>query len=437
MSRTNILVIGLVLLTLLSSFVKTLFESVGIPNVLPAIRDPLLIGLTLYGIGKLDFFSSKKWLLLFGSLLVFVSSYLFIAMIEDRAFVGLYYIRIYLLPILFFIGAFGIFNHSKEARFENKLLNFLIYWNALLLATSVTLYVILQNVPTIRTTLFGHDLLPTAWYISGGTWMRMGLPLSGPNTLGLVFALNAFVFLGIMITQKDSQHSLHIKPSTLLFSAILAIAGLMLSFSRSSMLILFVSIPLFILFPGVMTFNKFFKYSFVGLSVLTLLVVFSLIVDEFSDGFVTRWVVLNTSFSDPSMLGHFTSITDALDKLHEYALWGYPKGTVGPKSVIFTGITNNVENSFLAVAYDMGLIFAAVYGVAVAALLSIGYKNRLQLVLLIGFFPPCFLLPYVFEADALIYFAFIYLLLGVILHKPFTENNVVSYGGPRYPTQVV
>ncbi len=415
MSKSRLLVIALVLLTLFSSFIKTLFGTVGLPNVMPALRDPLLVGMAFYGVGQLDFFTSRKWTLLLGTTFGFVVPYLFVAMLEDRAIVGFYYIRIYLLPFLFFIGTLGIFNSTERSDLPRGFLRFFIHWNNLLFAIAAAAYALLQTVPSIRTTLFGPDLLPSAWYISGGTWMRMGLPLSGPNTLGLVFALNAFLFLGILLTQKTLLLRLHINPRTILFSALLAVAGLLLSFSRSSLLLLFVAIPLFMLTPGVMTFTKFLKVTFGGLCMLGLLLVLALVVDEASNGFITRWVVLNTSLSDPSMVGHFRSIADAMDKLHEYMLWGYPKGTVGPKAIMFTGIANNVENSFLAVIYDMGLFLGAIYGLAVAALFATGYRNRLQLILLVSFFPPCFLLPYVFEADALIYLAFVYLALGALL----------------------
>jgi len=423
MNKARLLMISLVLLTLIGSFLKTLFGTVGLPNVMPAVRDPLLIGLAFYGIGKLDFFSSRKWLIFLAATLTFVFPYLLIAMLEDRALIGLYYIRLYVLPFLFFIGALGILGNSEDIDVRRSLLRFFIYWNNLLFIVAASIYALLQSEPSIRATLFGPDLLPTAWYISGGTWMRMGLPLSGPNTLGLVFALNAFLFFGLLITQKTGLNQLNISTKSVLLAALLAVGGLLLSFSRSSMLLLFVALPLFMMTPGVMTFNKFFTFAFVGTLMLALLAALALFVDETSDGFVTRWIVLNTSFSDPSMLGHFRSIADAMDKLHEYILWGYPKGTVGPKAAIFTGLTNSVENSFLAVLYDMGLPIGVTYSIAVVTLLATGYHNRYQLVLLASFLPPFFLLPYVFEIDVQIYFAFVFLAVGSIFSSSEMERK--------------
>lgn len=418
MTKARLLVMALVLLTLLSSFIKTLTGTVGIPNVMPAIRDPLLIGLAIYGIGRLNFFSSRKWPLLWACIFGFALPYLFIAMFEDRAMVGLYYLRLYILPFLFFIGALGVMGGTSQTELRRGLLRFFIYWNSVLLIVSLAIYALLQTTPAIRTTLFGPDLLPSAWYISGGTWMRMGLPLSGPNTLGLVFALNAFFFLTILLTQKPLLQEANVSNRTVLLSALLAICGLMLSFSRSSMLLLMLGLPLVLVMPGVMNFQKFLKFTLIALTMLAIVLVFGLVADEFSDGYILRWITLNTSFQDPSMLGHFRSIDDAIEKFHQYMLWGYDKGTVGPKAIIFTGVANNVENSFLAIFYDMGLFFGAIYWLAVASLFATGYHHRLQFILLISFFPPCFLLPYVFEADALIYFGFVYIALGSVVAVP-------------------
>lgn len=418
MSKARLVLVFLVAITLLGSLLKNVSGMVGIPNLTPVLRDPLLLGFAAYGVGKLDFYQSKVWPLWLAATLGFVVPYIFIAMMEDRATVGLYYVRLYLLPFLYFVGAWGVLQHTERSDSPRAMLRLFLYWNNLLFLAAAVLYALLQTIPSLRTQLFGPDLLPSAWYISGGTWMRMGLPLSGPNTLGLVFALNAYVALSLLITQKSLLQQLQISTGKLLFTATLAIAGLLLTFSRSSMLLLVVAMPLLLLLPGVMTFSRLLKIVGAAWVMLALLVVLLLAIDEVSNGFVTRWLVLNTKFNDPSMVGHVRSITDAFDKLYEYVLWGYPKGTVGPKSILFTGITNNVENSFLAVVYDMGLPCALIYGVAVASLFAICYRHRLQAILLVGFFPPCFLLPYVFEADALIYFAYVYLLLAVLLARP-------------------
>ena len=80
MSFPAFLLVALVVLTVLSSFIKTLAGVVGLPNLMPLIRDPLLIGLAIYGLGKMNLFASRKWLLRLAALCGFAAPYLFISM---------------------------------------------------------------------------------------------------------------------------------------------------------------------------------------------------------------------------------------------------------------------------------------------------------------------------------------------------------------------
>lgn len=417
MTRPIFFLLALLVLTSLGSFLKILFGVAGIPNLIPVLRDPLLLAVFVYGVSKLDFFKSRKWQFLILLLTLFSAVYVFFSLFEDRTVVGLYYLRFYLLPFLFFVGALGIIATDTSIESNRVLIRFLVWWNTLLFVAALAIYVVLQVAPTLRPIVFGNDLLPTAWYISGGIWMRMGLPASGPNTLGLLFALNAFVFSSLLLLKRTKGSDAVATTLTITLSIFVALIGLVLTFSRSSMLILIIAFPLFMLLPGILSFSSFFKLSVVVCAMLILVILAGVAADVASDGYVTRWVELNMSMRDPSMLGHLRSITDAADKFYEYVLGGYPRGTVGPKAIIFTGVANNVENSLLAILYDMGLILGGVFILATALLYSFGYTCRVQLILLIGFAAPCMLLPYVFEPDALIYFAFIYLLLGIV-HQP-------------------
>lgn len=436
MTRPVFFLLSLLVLTSLGSFLKILLGVAGVPNIVPVLRDPLLLLVCLLGVSKLDFFKTRKWQVLILLLTIFSAIYVFSSLLEDRTVVGLYYLRFYFLPFLFFLGALGIMTMDTSIIRNRILFRFLLWWNALLFVIALTIYVVLQVVPTLRPTFFGNDLLPTAWYISGGVWMRMGLPASGPNTLGLLFALNAFVFCSLLILKKTKGSEIIASTSAVFVGVFISLIGLMLTFSRSSMLILILALPLFMLMPGVLNFSRFFKLSVVISTLLALIVFAGVAADIASDGYVSRWVELNMSMKDPSMLGHLRSITDAIDKFYEYALWGYPRGTVGPKAIIFTGVANNVENSLLAIVYDMGLMLSAVFIFATVLLYSFGYTNRVQLILLGAFAAPCMLLPYVFEPDALIYFAFIYLLLGC-LHQPDISpaSSYIKYVRPSHVTR--
>lgn len=417
MNTAFFFIAALVFLTLFSSFIKTLSGTVGLPNVMPALRDPMLALLFFYGVSKLNFYKSRLWPITIACLFLFIISYLGSALFENSIAVGLYYIRIYFLPIAFFIAYLGILNTQSKVSAEHFLVRLIVIFNNSLFFVALTIYILLQATPSLRNTLFGAELLPTAWYISGGTWMRMGLPLSSPNTLGIVFAINAFFLLSLLTANELTSTNSKIKKSSLLTALLLATFGLLLSFSRSSMLLVIFATPFLLTIYGSFTFKKLGKTLFLGFIGLFLITTLAIVVDKLSDGYVERWILLNTSLKDPSMLGHASSIQEALENIDEYIYWGYPKGTVGAKAAMFGGVAKNVENSFLAVVYDMGLFIAIPYALGVLSLLALGFRVAQQAILVASFCIPCFLLPYVFEADALVYFCFMYLSLGFIFSQ--------------------
>jgi hypothetical protein len=414
-----------------------MLDSMGLPNLLLALREPLMIGLAVYGISKLELFESKQWVVLIAAVTAFAVPYLVTAMVQDRVVVGLYYLRIYLYPFLFFVGCLGIFSSQPKDLVRNALLCFLVRWNAVLFVISAALYVLIQTTPALTGTLIGPEPLPSAWYISGGTWMRMGLPMVGPNTLGLIFSLHAFVFVSVLLTRQTLIQPINVSSRSLFLATMLALLGLMLTFSRSSMLLLILGLPLVLCMRHVLNFSRFFAVGASSLGMLLVIVLIGLVVDQTSDGYIGRWISLNTSMNDPSMQGHFSSIDEAIAGADKYMAWGYPKGSVGPKAVFFSSSTNNVESSFFGIFYDMGLVGGMFYWLAVFILYVTGYRSRLQAVLAWGFLFPCFLLPYVFEPDVLIYFSFIYLLLGLFTLQPANAPLVHAPRTPPVPRSAV
>ncbi|MFZ2857599.1 O-antigen ligase family protein [Acidovorax sp.] len=405
---------GIVVISIFGSFIKTLVEIVGVGNFIPVLRDVLIFGLSIYGLLNLKKSTATRVSSGMLAALVFVILYLAVAVVTNEIIAGIYYLRIYLIPFLFYVGALGIFDSRKNTNKYRVYLKFIINFNFLLFFASLAIYIFLELNPQFRIVFFGTDFLPSAWFISGGTWMRMGLPATGPNTLGIIFSFNAFLFITTHLTKQKFSKNLSISNKLLLFSIFTSLLGLMLTFSRSSMLLLLVSVPILITSRGVMTSKLFKKYSFISFCMAILLLSIIFFVDEWSDGYLSVWFTLNTKFSDPSIVGHFSSIDSAVNNLNEYLLWGYPKGTVGPKAEIFHGVLHNVENTFLSVLYDMGIFAGLLYFATVILFYASGFKNKFQLFLVVGFLPPLFLLPYVFEIDVLIYFSYIYIYLGLI-----------------------
>lgn len=422
LTRPFLAVFAAAFLAVCGPLLKNASGIAGLPNWLPLVRDPLIIAVACLGIARVSVFDDFRWRWLLLWLLLFVFTYMGVSLYQDRAIVGLYYLRLYLLPILFGIGVIGLMARYEKAGLAEALLKLLLSWNLLLFIVALGIYILLLEVPQLRPSLFGSELLPTAWYISGGTWMRMGLPAAGPNGLGLVFALHALLLLVILVAKPSRPSSLG--NAKLAVHLGLALIGLMLTFSRSSMLLFILGGLILVILPGVLSFARLIKLFAASLLGLLLLVAIGYGFDLYSDGYVERWLTLNFQGRDPSALGHMHSVRDALDRWAEYALVGYDRGTVGPKAQLFTGIFNNVESSWLGLLYDMGLVNSLPYVLCISTMLFIGYVHRGQLAVLIGLAAPFALLPYIFEADAVLYAFFIYLLLGYFLKNIESSANV-------------
>lgn len=416
MTGRALFVVGTVIfLAICGPFLKNLSGMAGLPNWLPLVRDPLVVAVAALGLTRAPLFTEARWRWLLLWLLLFVAAYMAVSIVQDRALVGLYYLRFYLLPLLFCVGMLGLLQRRAEEAEAHQMLRYLMRWNLLLFLFSGGLYVLLLEAPRMRPALFGTELLPTAWYISGGTWMRMGLPASGPNGLGLVFALHALLFLQLLLCLPPRESG----PGNgrLMLHLGIALIGLLLTFSRSSVLLFLLGGLALLLTPGVLSFVRLAKllaWSFVALAMLAVL---ALAFDSYSGGLVSRWVALNIQGRDPSALGHLRSVRDAVEHWSEYLLFGYPRGSVGPKALLFTGKVNNVESSWLGLLYDMGLFNSLPYLLCVATALALGYRHRAQWSSLLALAAPFALLPYVFEADAVLYCFFIYLAAGFVLTK--------------------
>jgi hypothetical protein len=360
-----------------------------------------------------------------------------VAMYENKVFAGLYYQRLYMQPFLFFIGALGIMLAHNKTDLSKSLVKFMVWWNFLLFLCAIVIFLVLKNFPQFQHTFFASessDLLSSTWYISGGLWMRMGLPATGPNTLGLIFSLHIVVFSVLLIKPtKLYAHSMSNK--ALVSSLTVAIIGLILTFSRSSLLLVLFIIPILVSSSDIKS-ETLMKMLLSFLLITVLSVVVGIVADSYSGGFIYRWIELNLSGRDPSMNGHMKSIMYAINHFNEYVYIGYPRGSVGPKSVLFTGVFNHVENCFFGILMDMGIFIALLYILSVIMLFVIGYKVKEQIVLLLGFMLPCTLLPYVFEPEVIIYFYFIYLMIGFLFKDKFFEEKSIQNKKYSYSVNV-
>ena len=406
---------GLVFLTLcitiFGQFSKSLMSMFGIPNFLSTLRDLLLIALACVGFLHANPFKSKRLVWGVITLVLCLIVYLGIAFQEEQYAAGLYFARMYMLPIFFMMALAGALQ-STTSNERQKLLAATFWLTAITVITSLGLYALMLADRGFASKLiigFDDSALPVSWYISGGTWMRMGLPASSPNSLGLILAL----MLSLIVTQigRPDAPLRHYLPFLIAFS----ILALLLTFSRSSLLLFSVTLLSLLFFRELkVPPSLIWGTSILGLiALVTGLVVVSMI-DPDSGEQIIHWMELNVSGNDPSMQGHMNTFSEALENIESFYLHGFPKGSVGQKAAFFTNHINHVENSVLGVFYDMGIFLGAAFMIGWLMTMSHFHRNRIQTSILFGFVICAQLLPYFFEPDALIIFLFVYGLAGVI-----------------------
>lgn len=411
MSKAALVLFAIIMGTLYNQLLKVLFDIVSLPNIVTVLRDLLVFWLFIIGLGKKEFWNSQPLVLAYGFFLLFFVQYIFISILQGKLIAGLYYARIYFLPIMFFIGCNYVISRASYFRIE-AILRWALRLNLLTILVSLSIYALVLTSEHLRTVFLGSDTLAAAWYLGGAglSIIRMGLPFTSPNSLGTVLALNACLVLLLIVLH--TRQKLPIRSLVILL--ILNIISLTLTFSRSAML-LFVIAALILLFtPGVANRRLFFRAAFLAFLVVAVGITSLYFANVATNGLLENWLLLNLNLSDPSLKGHSSSITNAFDKISEYYLYGYERGTVGPKAELFNKEFNNVENSFLAIIYDNGIFSSILFIFCYVVLILYGYKNRFQWGILIGFIVNLLILPIIFEPDVMSYFLFIFMLIGRI-----------------------
>lgn len=401
------IVFSVVVLAVLGQLIKTVSVLAGISNPLPTIRDLALIGAAFLGLIAGDTFKSVKLLVGVILLLVTLFLYLLIAFWEGSPIQGLYFARIYILPVLFAAAMHGALQNITPQT-ASRIFQLVLTFGFTLVVSAIGIYIASLIEPKVLSSLMGDGELASAWYISGGTWMRMGLPATGPNSLGLILSLNIMLLVSLM---ENGQQRKTIWSISFL---VLSVVGLLLTFSRSSWLMLMTGLLfVYVNRNAVGALKGVLWLALGGLLLGAIALSILSVTDPKSFDQIQIWLELNMSGRDPSMQGHIQTFHDAWDDLEHYYLHGYPKGTVGPKAAMFTYDVNNIENSVLGLIYDMGLPLSVLFMIGWSVLMSQLYVARSQIAVLLGFFVCSQFLPYVFEADIMIYLVFIYALVGL------------------------
>lgn len=406
MMVTTVVLYLAAMVALLSSL-KQLLSFYHLPNFFSLLKDVAILFALAVAMRRSRLLFDPKMMAIGLLFIAFISYYLMSSAFESRLFIGLYYLRIYLLPVLFFVACRAAIS-TLERGHISKLLNYWFITNFLVIIAAFTLYYVLLTYPSAWQPLFGGEFLGSTWYISGARMLRMGLPMGSPNGLGVYLAITLY----LMVTALSVGQTGCFSRKVLYFLLALNLIALVLTFSRSSALLLAVSLGMYLLVVN--TVSKQAKFVILKYSIVALILGAAslLVINEVSNGQLTKWLALNAKMTDPSMLGHASSVGDALGKIDEYYLYGYERGTVGPKAVLFSNVMMNVENSTLILLYDFGIFAFFVFLLAYALLLMTGYSSRLQIPLLVGLIVDLQFLPIIMSGELLMCFMFVYLLLG-------------------------
>jgi hypothetical protein len=397
-------------------FGKSVLDMVGLPGgALSIVREILLFALTYLALKRIDIFKARAFFipaLLYMLLLVFTIG---VAAVNDQHAAGLFYARIYLMPVISAIAIRGLVMQATEQQIVG-LVRVVMWCGVAIFISAFAIYSAVEFNPKLLFSLMGGEegrVLDTAWYIAGGTWVRMGLPATSPNGLGLIFTFYLLLIIPLLMDGR------YLKLGTLakVFLLCGALLAMLMSFSRSSWIALALGLTVtFFLCRrewGIGTARGIFKIVGLLIGFFITVVITLVAVDEYSGGFIGMWFNLNKQGTDPSMVGHGATFVEALDFIEQYFWWGYPKGTVGSRAVAFGAIVNNSENSFIAVFYEMGVPLGLLYWTLVGFMSRGLWLHKSQWGMLVACVFLFMLLPHVFAPDII----WLYLALSVLLGR--------------------
>lgn len=387
---------------ILSAFIKNITTANSLPNIFPAFRFLGLYGSFFIVFCKTDCFKIKGYFDVVFLFSICFFLYFLVGLFDAKLAETIYYLRVYMDPVVFALLLSMINAHNITANSEIYINRINIYLSVFSISALI-LYFILQVNSELISTLIG-DELSTAWFISGGVWMRMGLPTVSPNSLGFISACNLTILFLIYLYGKKY------KKIFFYTSIVSTLLCLLLCFSRSSWVMSILGLS-----TGFVMHYKSHHYKLknTGLILMisfVLMLITLFLIDLYSDGFIRVWVMLTFSGKDPSLNGHFDSFIFAIEHLRDYFFIGYPHGTVGAKAMLFSKVVNNVENTILSIIFDMGIFLGLLFIYAYYRLFNLITIHKAQLIFIPGFMFCIQMLPYSFEYEIVIYFMAIYFL---------------------------
>jgi hypothetical protein len=417
--------ISLLVLIVLSPFVGAVLKNfLGLPNIISVAKDA---GFVLFFIVMLLGYGRRSVAQLIPLSLVAFSCFFFLyfytAVIENHLKEGLYFLRLHMLPYLFVLACYYFFTRINKNQ-TIYIIRAIFILNVVSNVISIISYIVTTLNPMSLYLFFGYDKMQSSFIISGGNLLRLTLPQASPNTLGIYLSLN--IALSIFVLGGNcfgNKEKIAVK-----FLCLFDLLLLILTFSRSSFILIIVTLAVMVFFrPSryLLKTAKLFGFS------LLFVIISAAIVDSISNNKLSDWVQLNMTFQDPSIEGHIDSYKRVFSDFGEYQLHGYEKGCVGPRAFLFRkGYIINPESSLMALLYEMGIYQLVFLLMSCILVLVHVIRDVKQIAILIGMATCLQFLPNVYETDIIAYFIVVLFLLS---NFPRNQAAIESGNFARYP----
>jgi hypothetical protein len=386
---------AIIFLNLFGAFLNECLGSIGIPPLITPIKT--LASLSVLFLIPLD----KKNIMAILNLLFFGFTYIIIGLIQNRFLPSLYFVRLYLEPLIILLWISSFLNESNYA----DLLKITIKIFLLFALTGIVTFFLINWSSALSFLLTNETFITPDWHITYTTIIRSGLPVGDPNKTG-------FIEIGVLglLTLKYADVKEYISKKTLWIIITLTGINLFLSFSKSA-------IGGFLIFFLIYQLKGFEIKKILGLVLAFILLgfFFYLIIPETEVTAISKWIETVSNFEDSSSQGHLVSFNKGLDLIKDNWFIGTEKGTWGTKSRLFPDNLGNVESSVLLLVIDLGLLGCLLYFYFIfSSIIDVGRINKKVIFFLILIFPPLLVLPMIQELEAIL---IIYTLMAFIKYK--------------------
>lgn len=305
---------------------------------------------------------------------------------------SLYTTRLLVVPLLFCMGYIWVPVSDKQTI---RVIRALFFFSVILALWGIFQAFVLRDTFLINLNYKGDTgRLSSGFYISGFRGIqRVTSTFAAPNLYAMYTNLMLFLFIAF-------KERLELKRQIYIIGITILVISDILTFSRSGWLGLGIAWVYYL--SGQHKIKaKHVKYFFVAL-VFAIIGFFTLVsVNENVHNAFDLLLRKTFNRTDASLLGHFSSISDALDIIQNNFFGYHWLGYSGPRTRM--GIINyNVESSLLLMGLELGFVGAVLYVCFFVSLFKGVYKGDLNIGIkaaILSIIPSLLLLPLIEEYE--------------------------------------